>query len=108
MSDSGTRALAGVAFTSAEKVLKASASFMPGSVGSLLVQFQSDHCRAEQVSVMAAAPGSDGRGSVVAVSYHGHDSLVDVRLDDGNLVRARVLGSSGVSTGDRVDVGLVG
>jgi iron(III) transport system ATP-binding protein len=64
--------------------------------------------RPEQVSVIAAAPGSDGRGSVVAVSYHGHDSLVDVRLDDGSLVRARVLGSSGMSTGDRVDVGLVG
>lgn len=66
--------------------------------------------RPEQLTLAPAgtaeAPGS--RGIVEAVSYHGHDSIVDVLLDAGPRVRVRVAGSSGVAPRQAVRVGVQG
>lgn len=48
------------------------------------------------------------RGVVKSISYHGHDSLTTVRLDDGPLVAVRAPGGSGVAPGDAVRVMVTG
>ena len=68
--------------------------------------------RPEQLTLQAVHGGASGIaegvvGEVVHVDYHGHDSIVDVRLPDAD-VRVRVLGASGVRPGDRVGVGVRG
>lgn len=66
--------------------------------------------RPEQFTLtpVAADEPAGSRGTVEAVSYHGHDSIIDVRLDAGPHVRVRVAGSSGVVPGDVVSVGVRG
>lgn len=68
--------------------------------------------RPEQLTLQAVADGGTGVGEgvvgeVLHVDYHGHDSIVDVRVPDAD-VRVRVLGASGVRPGDRVGVGVRG
>jgi iron(III) transport system ATP-binding protein len=60
--------------------------------------------RPEPLTVSSAGRTSaDGAGGdVVARSFHGHDTLVDVRLDGGVPVRVRVLGECDARPGDRV------
>jgi iron(III) transport system ATP-binding protein len=48
------------------------------------------------------------RGIVESISYHGHDSLTTVRLDDGPVVAVRAPGGSGVAPGDAVRVMVTG
>jgi iron(III) transport system ATP-binding protein len=48
------------------------------------------------------------RGVVESISYHGHDSLTNVRLDAGPAVAVRVAGGSGVHPGDVVRVMVTG
>ncbi len=64
--------------------------------------------RPEQLTVVAAERPDDVVGEVTHVTYHGHDSMVDVRLVDGTSVRIRVLGTGGVRPGDQVVVGVRG
>ncbi len=64
--------------------------------------------RPEQLTVTAAGDGAEVVGEVTHVTYHGHDSMVDVRLVDGTPVRIRVLGTGGVRPGDAVTVGVRG
>jgi iron(III) transport system ATP-binding protein len=64
--------------------------------------------RPEQFTVAAAGEGAQVSGEVTHVTYHGHDSMVDVRLVDGTPVRIRVLGTGGVHPGDAVSVGVRG
>lgn len=64
--------------------------------------------RPEQFTVTAADDAADIAGQVTHVTYHGHDSMVDVRLTDGTPVRIRVLGTGGVRPGDAVSVGVRG
>jgi len=52
--------------------------------------------------------GNDTRGRVAAIVYFGHDSIVDVELADRVIVRARVLGDSGLAVGDEVRVSVCG
>lgn len=47
-------------------------------------------------------------GVVDAISYHGHDSLTSVRLDDGTTIAVRAPGGAGVVPGDRVRVVVTG
>lgn len=65
--------------------------------------------RPEQLAVVAehgvgtgASPGVPGR--VTSCSYHGHDSLLLVQLDDGPVVPVRAPGGPGAAPGDRVRV----
>lgn len=72
--------------------------------------------RPEQLVLVAnRAVGHDadgeGRGApgvVEAISYHGHDSLTTVRLDDGPSIAVRAPGGAGVAPGDRVRVVVTG
>ncbi len=49
-------------------------------------------------------PRAQGVGEVVAISYFGHDQLVQVRLDNGFLLRARRGPRLDIERGDRVEV----
>lgn len=51
-------------------------------------------------------PGS--RGVVQSISYHGHDSLTTVRLEDGTPIAVRSAGGSGVAPGDSVRIKVTG
>jgi iron(III) transport system ATP-binding protein len=51
-------------------------------------------------------PGS--RGVVQSISYHGHDSLTTVQLEDGTPIAVRSAGGSGVAPGDVVRVKVTG
>lgn len=72
--------------------------------------------RPEQLVLVASRPvgeDADGgwRGSpgvVESISYHGHDSLTTVRLDEGPAVAVRAPGGVGVAPGDRVRVMVTG
>jgi len=72
--------------------------------------------RPEQLVLVADRPVGDvpadhhrgTRGVVEAISYHGHDSLTSVRLDDGPVVAVRAAGGSGVAPGDAVRVVVTG
>ena len=64
---------------------------------------------------LAAAPagaGRDGSGTdgatVATVTYYGHDQLVEVALDDGSLVRARLGAERLFHTGERVRAEVAG
>lgn len=58
--------------------------------------------RPEQLEVHTDGPGAGGR--IVMRSYHGHDSLLEVVLEDGTRVAVRVAGEPRVSVGDDVRV----
>lgn len=68
--------------------------------------------RPEQVSVERTDGAGDGvvgvHGVVGNVAYFGHDSMVEIRLPDGAMVRARVLGDAGVTGGDAVRLHVTG
>jgi iron(III) transport system ATP-binding protein len=49
-----------------------------------------------------------GQGNVRAITYYGHDQVVDVALAGGDLVRARMGPGDGFQLGDRVAVQVVG
>lgn len=49
-------------------------------------------------------PTRDGRATIVAISYFGHDQLVQVRLEDGSMLRARRGPHLDLHRGDRVDL----
>jgi len=55
--------------------------------------------RPEQIALSAADPGSGPHGEVLSYGYHGHDAVVHVALDGGDVVTVRVL------TGQRIPVG---
>ena len=59
--------------------------------------------RPEQLRITSVA-GAPAQGTVRTVAYHGHDSLIDVDLDQGQRVRVRVLGSGSVAPGDEVGI----
>lgn len=61
--------------------------------------------RPEQVVLERSQAGT---GRVTEVAYHGHDSMIDVALAEGLVVRARVLGAPGVGVGDQVSVAVAG
>ncbi len=60
--------------------------------------------RPEQLGLVAEREGSGAPGSVRSRSYHGHDSVLVVRLDTGAEVPVRVPGSRAAQPGDRVGV----
>ena len=71
--------------------------------------------RPEQLVLVAdrqvgdATSGERGtHGVVQSISYHGHDSLTTVRLDDGAVVAVRAPGGSGVAPGNAVRVMVTG
>lgn len=69
--------------------------------------------RPEQLVVVDPRPVGDvqargGLGTVNAVSYHGHDSLLQVRLASGEDIAVRVPGESVVSPGESVRVLVTG
>lgn len=72
--------------------------------------------RPEQLVLVADRPvgeAMDGaqrgsRGVVESISYHGHDSLTAVRLEDGARVAVRAAGGAGVAPGDAVRVMVTG
>ncbi len=47
-------------------------------------------------------------GSVEGIEYYGHDAVYRVRLDEGTVLRSRVIGAPALGAGDRVDVGFTG
>ena len=55
---------------------------------------------------VVAAPGD--AATVDAIEYFGHDAVYRVRLDDGALLRSRVIGAPALAPGDRVDLGFTG
>jgi len=74
----------------------------PGTRGTLVL-------RPEQLAVVderavGGAPSSGAPGRVRACSYHGHDSLLLVDLDDGTEVPVRVPGARSARPGDRVRI----
>jgi iron(III) transport system ATP-binding protein len=67
--------------------------------------------RPEQLSVEATTVGDQSaisNGTVMNVNYHGHDSLVEVRLHSGEHVAIRVPGDSTVQPGEPVHVKATG
>jgi iron(III) transport system ATP-binding protein len=73
-----------------------------GTAGTLVL-------RPEQLAVVdertvGGGPGSGAVGRVRAASYHGHDSLLLVALDDGTEVPVRVPGPRAARPGDRVRI----
>lgn len=60
--------------------------------------------RPEQLSVSRDPASGSARGIVRSVAYFGHDSLVDVELDGGPMVRVRLLGAGDMREGDEVRV----
>lgn len=65
--------------------------------------------RPEQLSVTAeedaqVTSAASAAGTLVSRSYHGHDSLLEVALDDSTIVSVRVPGDPGLTPGDRVRV----
>ncbi|MDP1877004.1 MAG: ABC transporter ATP-binding protein [Actinomycetota bacterium] len=65
--------------------------------------------RPEQLAIVAEHAVGSGEphgapGSVAARSYHGHDSLVTVRLDAGPEIAVRAPGGAGAAPGERVSV----
>jgi iron(III) transport system ATP-binding protein len=55
---------------------------------------------------VVAAPGD--AATVDAIEYFGHDAVYRVRLDDGAVLRSRVIGAPALAPGDRVDLGFTG
>lgn len=56
-------------------------------------------------------PGADTgsiRGVVEKIAYHGHDSLIDVRVQPELLLRSRVAGSPAQRVGDQVNLTVLG
>lgn len=68
--------------------------------------------RPEQVRVERAQGAGDGTvgafGVVGHVAYFGHDSMIEVQLPGGDVVRARMLGDAGVTDGDEVRLQVTG
>lgn len=60
--------------------------------------------RPEQLTVSRDSAAGPARGVVRSVAYFGHDSLVDVQLDGGPMVRVRLLGADDLRAGDEVRV----
>lgn len=65
--------------------------------------------RPEQLTLVAAQPisGAESRtptGRVHSTTFHGHDSMTEVELPDGGLVRARVAGGMRPAMGDAVGI----
>ncbi len=48
------------------------------------------------------------RATVTGVEYYGHDAVYAVRMDDGPIVRSRVIGAPRMQPGDRVDLEFAG
>jgi iron(III) transport system ATP-binding protein len=63
--------------------------------------------RPEQI-VLTAAAGEDSNGVVQALTFHGHDHLVDVRLDDATVISARQAGAPRLHRGDAVHCAVQG
>ena len=55
---------------------------------------------------LRAEAGDDG--SVEATEYYGHDAVYRVRMDDGCMLRARIIGPPVFGAGDRVTVDFTG
>jgi hypothetical protein len=66
--------------------------------------------RPESVAVgMAPPPGRPAtRGVVVSRRFYGHDQMLELRLPDGRLIRARRLGFPAWHPGDQVHVWIDG
>lgn len=61
--------------------------------------------RPENITVRPAVPGSTAPlGRVVSIESHGHDSLVQVRLDTATTLLSRVRGFTDLQVGDEVNV----
>ena len=65
--------------------------------------------RPEQLTLVAAQPisGADSRtptGRVRSTTFHGHDSITEVELPDGGLVRVRVPGGAHPAIGENVGI----
>ena len=54
------------------------------------------------------APARGGSGTVRSVTYHGHDSLLQVRLASGEDIAVRVPGESEIAPGSSVRVLVTG
>lgn len=54
------------------------------------------------------AESSTIRGVVESIAYHGHDSLIDVRIEPELLIRSRVTGSPVHKVGDQVNLAVAG
>jgi iron(III) transport system ATP-binding protein len=55
---------------------------------------------------LVARPGDDG--VVEAVEYYGHDAVYRVRLDEGPVLRSRIIGAPVLAAGHRVTLGFAG
>lgn len=60
--------------------------------------------RPEQMEITRDLSAGHAPGVVASVAYFGHDSLVDVRLEQGPVVRVRMLGAGDLRVGDDVRV----
>lgn len=60
--------------------------------------------RPEQLEILPAAATDRIRATVSRVDFHGHDALLSLRLPDGTMVAARVLGPAGAVVGGEVAV----
>jgi len=85
---------------------RVSTALGPVSVADAPSQVEQIALRPEQLRLERAEGTADG--VVGHVSYFGHDSMVDVRLADGAVVRVRVLGDAGVTQGDAVRLQVTG
>lgn len=85
---------------------RVSTSLGPVPVADASSQVDQIALRPEQLRLERAEGSADG--VVGHVSYFGHDSMVDVRLSDGAVVRVRVLGDAGVTQGDAVCLQVTG
>jgi iron(III) transport system ATP-binding protein len=47
-------------------------------------------------------------GTIEGIEYYGHDAVYRVRLDEGTVLRSRVIGAPALGAGDRVDVEFTG
>ena len=75
--------------------------------GPALAVVRPEAVRLAPAGLVRDGPGTDG-ATVATVTYYGHDQLVEVALDDGSLVRARLGAERLFSSGERVRAEVAG
>lgn len=72
-----------------------------GAIGVLVV-------RPEQISLNQQATNTQGNATVLDVAYYGHESIIEARLDSGELIDIRAQGACNLQPGALIDVHVSG
>jgi iron(III) transport system ATP-binding protein len=80
----------------------------PGASGPVIAVLRPEQLVVVDPRPVGDAPARGGSGTVRSVSYHGHDSLLQVRLATGEDIAVRVPGESEIAPGSSVRVLVTG